>query len=63
MSDLSYEIEQLYIDGYTARQIANELECPLGIVLDMLESINVEDNDQEAVAEAQQRYEMMEFVD
>jgi DNA-directed RNA polymerase specialized sigma24 family protein len=42
MSDLSYDIEQLYIDGLTARQIAAELECPLEIVLAALEEINVE---------------------
>ncbi len=42
MSDLSYDIEQLNIDGLTARQIAAELECPLEIVLGALEEINVE---------------------
>jgi hypothetical protein len=44
MSDLSYDIEQLYIDGLTVRQIAAELDCPLEIVLGFLEEINVEDN-------------------
>jgi hypothetical protein len=42
MSDLCYDIEQLYIDGLTARQIAAELECPLEIVLGALEDMNVE---------------------
>lgn len=42
MSDLSYDIEQLYIDGLTARQISAELECPLEIVLNCLEEMSVE---------------------
>jgi hypothetical protein len=42
MSDLCYDIEQLYIDGLTARQIAAELECPLEIVLNCLEEMSVE---------------------
>jgi hypothetical protein len=42
MSELSYDIEQLYIEGLTARQIAAELECPLEIVLGALEEMKVE---------------------
>jgi orotate phosphoribosyltransferase-like protein len=33
MSDLSYDIEQLYIEGLNAGQIARELECPKELVL------------------------------
>jgi len=44
MSELSYDIEQLYIEGLTARQISAELGCPIELVLGALEEINVEDN-------------------
>ena len=33
MSELSYDIEQLYIEGLNAGQIARELNCPKEIVL------------------------------
>lgn len=39
MSDLSYDVEQLYIDGLGARQISAELGCPLQIVTDILSEI------------------------
>lgn len=42
MIDLSYDIEQLYIDGQSARQIAKELECPLGVVMEWLSELNIE---------------------
>jgi len=32
MSELDYDIEQLYIDGLTAKEIAQQLDCPLEIV-------------------------------
>ncbi len=43
MAELSYDIEQLYIEGFNARAIAAELECPLEIVLAALEDMSVED--------------------
>jgi uncharacterized protein YjcR len=33
MAELSYDIEQLYIEGMNAGQIARELNCPKEIVL------------------------------
>lgn len=36
MSDLAYDIEQLYIEGLNAGQIARELNCDKKIVLDWL---------------------------
>lgn len=33
MADLSYDIEQLYIEGLNAGQIARELNCPKELVL------------------------------
>lgn len=32
MSDLAYDIEQLYIEGYSIANIAKELDCPKSIV-------------------------------
>jgi hypothetical protein len=43
MAELSYNIEQLYIDGFNSRAIANELNCPIEIVLGALEEMSVED--------------------
>ncbi len=33
MAELSYDIEQLYIDGHSAKTIARILECPVELVL------------------------------
>lgn len=33
MSELAYDIEQLYIEGLNAGQIARELNCPKEVVL------------------------------
>ena len=43
VAELAYDIEQLYIDGFNSRAIAEELGCPLQIVLDALSEMNVED--------------------
>lgn len=43
IAELSYDIEQLYIDGMSARMIALTLDCPLTMVLAALEEMNVED--------------------
>ena len=43
LAELSYDIEQLYIDGMSARMIAVTLDCPLTMVLAALEEMNVED--------------------
>jgi hypothetical protein len=45
MSDLSYDIEQLYIDGHSAKMIAALLECPIELVLQQLSEMGVEDSD------------------
>jgi hypothetical protein len=47
LKDLAYDIEQLYIDGFNSRAIANELNCPIEIVLGALEAMNVADSPQE----------------
>ena len=47
MKDLAYDIEQLYIDGFNSRAIAEELGCPIEVVLGALEAMNVADAPQE----------------
>ena len=53
VADMMYDIEQLYIDGMSARMIALTLDCPLTMVLAALEEMNVED-----VAEMSQEEEV-----
>jgi hypothetical protein len=43
IAELSYDIEQLYIDGMGAKMIALTLDCPIEIVLSALREMNVED--------------------
>ena len=50
MSELSYDIEQLYIEGYSARSIAVELKCPIDIVYGWIESNSVAENPQEELS-------------
>jgi hypothetical protein len=41
MAELAYDIEQLYIEGFSPKAIAVQLECPLSVIYDWLESNNV----------------------
>jgi hypothetical protein len=43
MAELSYNIQELYIEGFNARAIAEELGCPLEIVMGALAEMNVAD--------------------
>ena len=43
MKDLSYDIQELYIEGFNSRAIADELNCPIEIVLGALAEMNVAD--------------------
>ena len=45
MADLVYDIQELYIDGSGAKAIAAQLECPIELVLQVLEEFGVEDSD------------------
>lgn len=45
MSDLAYDIEQLYIEGHSPRMIAVMLECPIEQVLDWLEEVGLDQCD------------------
>jgi hypothetical protein len=47
ISDLAYDIEQLYIDGLSAAGIAAELNCPIGVVKGWIEGNSVADTQQE----------------
>jgi len=47
MAELSYDIQELYIEGFNARAIAEELGCPLEIVLGALAEMNVADSPQD----------------
>ena len=47
MAELAYDIEQLYIEGMSAKTIALTLDCPIEVVLGALEAMNVADAPQE----------------
>jgi len=42
LSDIAYDIEQLYIEGYRPTSIAAQLDVPVEMVYDWLESTNLE---------------------
>lgn len=47
MAELSYDIEQLYIEGLNAGQIARELNCPKEIVLDWIADQSLREEEDE----------------
>ena len=47
MADLSYDIQELYIEGHSAKMIAALLECPIELVLGELQEMGVADTPQE----------------
>lgn len=47
MADLYYDIQELYIDGVSARNIARILDCPMETVLAVLQDMSVVDEPQE----------------
>jgi hypothetical protein len=47
MADLSYDIQELYIEGHSAKVIAVMLDCPIELVLGELENMGVADTPQE----------------
>jgi orotate phosphoribosyltransferase-like protein len=48
--DLIYDIQELYIDGMSAKRIAEILDVPVEMVLITLESFSVADNPQEELS-------------
>ena len=45
MAELSYDIQELFIDGMGAKSIASELNCPIEVVLQVLEGFGVDECD------------------
>ena len=43
MAELSYDIEQLYIEGHSAKMIADLLDCPVEQVLGYIQDMGVQD--------------------
>ena len=43
VAELAYDIEQLYIDGMSAKMIARTLDCPIEMVLTALQEMGVDD--------------------
>jgi predicted transcriptional regulator with HTH domain len=43
MAELDYDIQELYIDGLSAREISRRLECSVSDVLACLKAMGVED--------------------
>ena len=39
VAELAYDIEQLYIDGLSAEDIADQLSCPIEMVQDAIDEI------------------------
>jgi len=47
LAELAYDIEQLYIEGFSPVSISAQLGCPVDLVYDWLESIGVAESPQE----------------
>jgi len=47
MAELSYDIQELYIEGHSAKVIAIMLDCPIEMVLAELEEMGVADSPQD----------------
>ena len=43
IADLSYDIQELYIEGHSAKMIAALLDCPVELVFGALEDMGVAD--------------------
>jgi hypothetical protein len=48
VAELAYDIEQLYIEGYSPKSIALQLECPIEMVYDWIEGNGCEADDEDA---------------
>lgn len=42
LSELAYDIEQMYIEGHNPKTIAFVLECPINIVYEWIEANGLE---------------------
>jgi hypothetical protein len=61
IKDMFYDIESLFIEGYSAKSIAVQLGLPLEEVEDVLDSFGVDKDDQEADAADWDEIEADEF--
>ena len=52
VKDMFYDIETMFIEGHTARQIAAELKVPLEEVEDVLDSFGVSAEDRDLDVDA-----------
>lgn len=50
MSDLDWEIQELYIEGFSAKTIAVMLNCDIELVLGKLEAMGVEDGKEDTLS-------------
>jgi hypothetical protein len=48
VAELAYDIEQLYIEGFSPKSIAVQLGCPLSMVYDWLEANSVAESKADA---------------
>jgi len=44
LAELAYDIEQLYIEGFSPKSISVQLGCPLAMVYDWLESVSLKED-------------------
>ena len=42
VAELAYDIEQLYIEGFSPKSIATQLGCPITVVYDWLEEVGMD---------------------
>ena len=49
MAELAYDIEQLFIEGYSPKTIAAMLECPLTTVYEWIEDVGMKEDEDEAI--------------
>jgi hypothetical protein len=53
VAELAYDIEQLYIEGFSPKAIATQLDCPLSIVYDWLEDVGMSEVEPETIDPAE----------
>lgn len=58
MAELDYDIQELYIDGLSAREISRRLECPVDQVLACLKGMGVSDSGP-AISEGAMAFQIM----
>lgn len=62
MSDLAYDIEQLYIEGYSPKGIAAVLNCPIDLVYAWIETEHLSSDKTPACYTMQDTYDPFNTV-